>query len=103
MKSRPVAPLAPYRCGRNHEQTIQAEWIRPESIRIRTPNGAVQDSEGHWEVRLLCDKCAAAAIMSEDPPWRMHRIVPDRLVDVLYGPAKRMPRNAIEERKARGG
>ena len=98
-------PVRPARCGcGSGPPTIRAEWLRPDPVRIVTSTGQEMDSEGHWEVDFLCDSCAAKAIVfTEDPPWRITRIVPDRFVDVLYGPAKMMPRNAIEERKARGG
>jgi hypothetical protein len=101
------APVQPALCGCGRfAPTIQAEWQRPEGVRIITRSWSGKESEtlseGHWETRFLCDPCAAQSVLSDDPPRRMTRVVPDRLVDVLYGKAKRMPRNDVEERKARG-
>lgn len=70
--------------------TILAEWQRPEGVPI-TVTGSMRGSrpqrkmsEGSWRRRYLCDRCAGATVTSLDPPRRLTRIVPDRLVQVLY-------------------
>jgi hypothetical protein len=92
---KPAPP--PLFCEHCHEakQTILAEWQRAAGVMITvqdplTKKTSTKVSEGSWERRYLCDACAAKAIVSLDPPRRLNRTVPDRLVQVLNGPPQKM-------------